>query len=373
MFKKQRKTDLFLKLLSIIVILLLLVSCKGNEGKEETGKTPNQVEGPVEIEDDPKKEEYVKPSEPDQSKAIDDFVLETLDEGNVIFYTSEGYYRYGPSIIKNEDGSYDMWLSAPGNSGSQWDWITYRHSDDGVEWSSETTVLKPTPGSKDQCSVCDPGVIYFNGFYYLGYTGTDYYEGKGSDNMAFVARSKFPDGPFEKWNGSGWGGNPEPIIAYEGDLNGWGIGEVSFVIVNDDLYIFYSYVETDGLIGLYKADLSENWPATMRYKSDVLSRTYQDSLDVVYDDNLDLFFGFSVEFRMSESSRLIMYKSENGKEFEEVDTTKEMVEDFSHNMGIAKSKSGHIDSNDELLIGYAYGQNWGRWNLKTQSVRISHN
>ena len=68
-----------------------------------------------------------------------------------------------------------------------------------------------------------------------------------------------------------------------------------------------------------------------------------------------------------------MYKSENGKEFEEVDTTKEMVEDFSHNMGIAKSKSGHIDSNDELLIGYAYGQNWGRWNLKTQSVRISHN
>ena len=33
--------------------------------------------------------------------------------------------------------------------------------------TKEKIVLKPTPGSKDQCSVCDPGVIYFNDYYYL--------------------------------------------------------------------------------------------------------------------------------------------------------------------------------------------------------------
>ena len=134
--------------------------------------------------------------------------IDTADEGKVIFRSSEGYYRYGPSIIEYEDGSYDAWFSAPGNSSTQWDWITYRHSDDGENWSKEKTVLKPTAGSADQCSVCDPGVVFFDGYYYLAYTSTDDYRHKGTNNSAFVARSKKPQGPYEKWNGKGWGGKP---------------------------------------------------------------------------------------------------------------------------------------------------------------------
>ena len=122
-----------------------------------------------------------------------------------------------------------------------------------------------------------------------------------------------------------------------------------------------------------KADLCENWPATIRFKGDTLIRENQDSLDIVYDETLDRFFGFSVDLRMTVSSRIIMYVSENGKEFVEADSTKTNIEDYAHNIGVAKSPEGHIDSSKEILVGYGYGENWGRWNLKMQHIEISQN
>ena len=347
---RKRNTYLFLW---TVTILLLLSSCASpessspsEEGNESTDRS---------------------------ALYIDTLKIKAVDEGEVIFYSSQDYYRYGPSILKNEDGSYDAWFSAPGNNNTEWDWITYRHSDDGVNWSGEKTVLRPTPGSKDQCSVCDPGVIYFGGYYYMGYTSTDYYEGKGSSNSAFVARSEYPDGPFEKWNGSGWGGDPEPIIYYDGEPEGWGIGEISFVINGEDLCIYYTYYDMNGgYTGLYKADLVENWPETMRSKGPVLLRDYQDSLDVVYDDVLGVYFGFSVYQRMAINSCLIMYVSKDGKSFEEADTTKDMIENYSHNVGVAKNMYGHISSDEPILVGYAFGERWGRWDTRFQYINISY-
>ena len=351
----------FLKIL-LSVLLVVLVSCKKAEidieDNTENTTTPEVVEKPEVVETPKEKEKK--------------YEIDVLDEGNVIFYSEEGFYRYGPSIIKNDDGSYDAWFARPGNSGSQWDWISYRHSDDGVNWSEEEIVLYPTPGSKDQCSVCDPGVIYFNDYYYLAYTGTDYYEGKGSYNMAFVARSKYPNGPFEKWNGSGWGGNPEPFIFYDGGKDNWGIGEVSFVILEEDLCIYYTYIDIrDSYIGLYKADLVDNWPANIRDKGATLYRLDHDSVEVVYDENLEGFFAFSIDGRLLEGSRLKMFYSKSGKDFKEVYVTKEFIEDYAHNLGVSKDKNGHINSNDTLLLGYAYGKNWGRWNTKIQQIKIS--
>ncbi len=373
----------FYQICQILLIIMMLVgfsSCQEKQEEivpDETEPEQGEVvpDQPVEedvdddMEEDDPEEEEIDPGVPyDPIKNLDLYVL---DEGQIISYSSEDYYRYGPSIMKYEDGSMDAWFSAPGNSGSQWDWITYRHSDDGINWGSEQTVMRPTPGSRDQCSVCDPGLIYFDGYYYMGYTGTDYYEGKGSCNSAFVARSKYPDGPFEKWNGEGWGGYPEPIIEYKGDPAGWGIGEVSFVIKDDDLFIYFSYYDINGgYIGLSKADLVEDWPSTIRFKNEVLQREHQDSLDVVYDEKNDTFFGFSINQRMSERSRLIMYYSGNGKNFEKVDSIKDHIEDFAHNMGISKGLDGHVNTDEDLLIGYAYGENWGRWNAKFQYIQI---
>ena len=295
-----------------------LCSCKKVTIDENGENKPEVTPEIKEKEEDSKKTDDKPDEKEDNTETSDDsekqLVIKIEGEGNVIFDSSSDYYRYGPSIIEYEDGSMDAWFSSPGNSGSQWDWIVYRHSDDGEEWSDERIVLKPTPGSKDQCSVCDPAVIYFNDFYYLAYTATDYYEGKGSYNMAFVSRSRYPEGPFEKWNGSGWGGEPEPIIFYDGAKENWGIGEVSFVIYDEDLYVYYTYIDVrDSYIGLCKADLTGDWPSTLRSKGPVLYQTDHDSVEVIYDKHRDLFLAFSINGRMMENSNLCLYTSENGK------------------------------------------------------------
>ena len=302
------------------------------------------------------------------------YTVEAVDEGKIVYsaYHSGGY-RYGPSIMRYEDGSLDAWFSSPGNNSTEWDYITYRHSDDGEHWSYEKTVLRPTPNSRDRCSVCDPGVIYFNGYYYMAYTSTADYSRKGFNNSAFVARSKNPDGPYEKWNGEGWGGYPQPIIAYDGSPYGWGIGEISFVIKDDDLYIYYTYFDTTGgSCQLAKAQLVDDWPTTLSFIGMVCPRVYQDSLDVFYSEKLDTFLALSIDMRMSESSRLIMYESKDGEDFKKADTTKDFIEHYAHNLGVSKNELGHADVDDELLVGYGYGRGWGRWSAKFQKIKITY-
>lgn len=301
--------------------------------------------------------------------------LDAVDEGQVIYHTRGGTgYRYGPSIIEYEDGSMDAWFSSPGNNSTEWDWIRYRHSEDGVKWGNESIALRPTPGSADRCSVCDPGVIRFNGYYYLGYTSTSDYSLGGYSNSAFVARSRDPKGPYEKWNGNGWGGNPQPIIRYEGDPKGWGIGEISFVICADRLYVYYTYYDYNGgYISLQQADLSEDWPKTLEDKGMVLSISSEDSFDFVYDEHLDRFLAFSIKNHLTKVSSLVMYESGNGKMmFSEAADTKTQIRDYAHSVGIAKSEKGHIDSSKEQLVGYAFGPYWGRWSAVFQGIRIEH-
>ena len=373
MMIKNRESVLIKGILCFLFIFFCMASLLSCANKEKAEDIETPVEEIVDDEEIIENKETEIEEETVETVEIEEkYQIDTDDPGYIVSYASEDHYRYGPSIMKYSDGSMDAWFSSPGNSGSQWDWITYRHSEDGINWSQEKIVLKPTPGSKDQCSVCDPGVIYFNDYYYLAYTATDYYEGQGSYNMAFVARSPYPDGPFEKWNGSGWGGDPEPIIFYDGGKDNWGIGEVSFVLDEEDLYIYYSYIDVrDTYIGLCKADPTDDWPATIRDKGAVLYQLDHDSVEIVYDENRESFFAFTINGRLLEGSKLVMYESKNGKDFHEVASVKEGIEDYAHNLGVSKSEKGWIDSSDELLIGYAYGKKWGSWDTRFQYIRFS--
>ena len=102
-----------------------------------------------------------------------------------------GDYRYGPSIIINSDNSMDAWFAAMGSGGVA-DVIKHKKSTDGGEnWGSETTVLEPTPSFADYWSCCDPGVVKFGGYYYIGYTAATNND-QGEDNEVYVARSTSP-------------------------------------------------------------------------------------------------------------------------------------------------------------------------------------
>ena len=299
-----------------------------------------------------------------------------LDEGYDIYNPKGSGYRYGPSMIRNDDGSVDLWAVSPGNNSTMWDYIVYRHLDNNGNWSKEKTVLKPTANSDDCYSTCDPGVIYFNGYYYLGYTSTS--DKSAKTNQLFVARSTNPAGPYEKWNGEGWGGKPKPIIPYEENDGGWGAGEPSFVIKDDTLYIYYSYNTINGSYTcVATADTSDNWPATIKSNHQIVfvKDKGQDSFDVVYIDEIDSFLAIAPAFRMTDSSGIITYQSDDGFDFHECDTVKYNLIPCLHNIGISKNPNGHVSIDNDLCLSYAYAYSanskWGVWPLHFQTIRLT--
>ncbi len=87
----------------------------------------------------------------------------------------------------NEDGSVDAYFACPGGVGGEWDRIAYRHSADGGETRSQEKIVHTPPrGSIDHFSLCDPGVVYFNGYYYLGYTTAIKVQYEGCTTTIFV-------------------------------------------------------------------------------------------------------------------------------------------------------------------------------------------
>ena len=296
-----------------------------------------------------------------------------LEGGYDIYSPSRNGYRYGPSIIYNEDGSLDMWFSSPGNNSTKWDYIRYRHLDCDGNWSKEEIVLTPDNNSLDHFSVCDPGVIYFNGYYYLGYTSTTNED--GYDNNVFVCRSENPNGPFEKWDGEDWGGKPVPIIEFDEDESYWGAGEISFCIKEDKLYCYYSWEGEEGyVVKVMTADLCDDWPNTLEYQGIAFYKgSGEDSCDVVYVEEYDMFLAFAIEYRLSSMSKIVVYESYDGFNFNKATTVEENVVKYAHNIGISKRLDGSIDLNDDLYISYAYDKGdytWGKWYTYFQPIEI---
>ncbi len=311
---------------------------------------------------------------PDSSKFIK---IHAVDEGTDIYAPSENEsfgYRYGPTILTNADGSIDAFFAAPGCMG-EWDWIMYRHSPDGGKtWTDEKAVLKPTPDSPDFYSCCDPGVVKSGDYYYIGYTSTT--NEAGVDNNVFVARSKKPDGPYEKWNGSGWGGRPAPIVDYTGDVSAFGAGEPSFVVKGDKLYIYYTWKDSGiNQTRVAVADATdENWPATMEYKGvaiDYKNYMSADSADVKYIEDYGKFVAINTIERFTTNSFIGCFVSDDGITFRESCVVKENISHCCHNSGISSRPDGHIRLDDGVYLAYAYGDIWAYWSTRMNKVQLS--
>lgn len=311
--------------------------------------------------------------EADESKYIK---ITAQDTGKDIYELTENVdfgYRYGPSLIYNADGSIDAFFAAPGRF-DEWDWITYRHSpDSGETWTDEVRVLAPTPDSPDFYSCCDPGAVKIGDYYYIGYTST--VNADGIDNHVFVARSLKPEGPYEKWNGNGWGGKPQPFIRYTGNPETFGAGEPSFVVLDDTLYVYYTW--RDGSLNetrVATADAtSENWPETLQYHG--VSITHEngvcDSADIKYIEDYGKFVAINTAERFTENSRIDVFTSNDGFTFEKSYSLKTNISHCCHNSGISSRPNGHIRLEDDVFIAYAYGDIWGLWPTRMHKVDIS--
>ena len=316
------------------------------------------------------------------------FKLILPDEGYDVYMPRKSQswgYRYGPTIMVEGDVCH-AWFASPGDC-FEADWFTYRRSvDGGKTWTDERVVMTPVPDSMDWFSVCDPAVIKYGDWYYIGYTSTVFANGGGVCNNGFIGRSKSPTGPFERWCGDGWGevreradgsvswlGKPAPVIYYDEDWHNWGAGEFSFVIKDETIYIYYTWTskDRDGRLihetRVATADITnENWPGAIVQQGVAVKRPGggNDSYDVVYCEDLQKFIALATDRRFSEDSMLAVYESEDGLRFTRVNQIKGNTGWMCHNCGISGDAQHHIKSGDTLLLAYAYGNQWGCWGTR---------
>lgn len=305
-------------------------------------------------------------------------VMGTTSPGWDIFSPQGTGWRYGPAVIMNSDGSTDMWTCSPGSNGAA-DYIRYRRSTDGGHtWTPDQVVIQPTVGSPDNFSACDPGVVRYNGYYYVAYTSTADTTGIGTNNNLFVARSANPNGPFAKWNGSGWGGAPTPFVTYTGPSTYYGIGEPSLVIRGSQLLIYYSYLAESNQTRVATANIAAaNWPATVVDKGVAYNRPgptgdvqvlAEDSIDVKWVPELNRFIGVAVFNRLGAPSYLKLYQSTDGLTFRAQPLEDGDRKPYAHNIGLSGDEQGHLSLSAANFVAYAYGPSWGQWSTRLSPI-----
>ena len=315
------------------------------------------------------------PSEMTDPGDEDKYIQITAGDTGIDIYNPgeiHGGYRYGPSMILNKDGSIDLW-SASNGPGDIIDLVTYRRLYNGGRSSTkETTAIRPTPETEDALWTCDPGAVKIGEYYYIGYTST--MDGRGTDNNVYIARSKNPDGPYEKWTGSGWGDSCVPLVEYTDNPDCFGAGEPSFVLMGDTLYIYYSWCADEGATTrVATADATdENWPATLEYHGECIPvKNSGDSADVKYVDEYGRFVAVFTEKRFSDDSYIAVWESFDGINFRPSGFVKENTGRKLHNCGISGRADGHIGAGDPVYLSYAYGSDWGNWPTRLHQVSLS--
>ena len=394
-------------LLFIFIVVFIFTGCGKTQtpvseaaGSAGSGEVPeNSLTGESTVKQTTEKTE-TEENKPEENSVSDAHHIKiTLPDSGIDVFTPDTpnmqSYRYGPSILLDDNGRMHMYFACPGNGKGELDWISYRYSDDyGATWSDEKLVLRPTPQSLDALSVCDPDVFYYDGYYYLGYTSTIEETADGICNSVFIARSENPDGPFEKWMGNGWGGKPYPMIYYNGTCMGWGCGEPSFVVIDDIVYVYttrdsytpdYTRIKcTEVRTGNLK---DENWVKNLEYQSTAVIRTengpdseYEykdcDSWDVSYIEESGKFAAICTNRRFENDSCLLYYESDDGFSFERVSEINTNVICGCHNCGISGDKHGHIRKGDPVFAGYGYSgsrsSSWGVWACRLAPALIEY-
>ena len=355
---------------AVITAGMMLSGCRAKDA-ETAEKAENSID-PALLYDEP--DTLVQP-DPDKHLQV-----RLLDTGKDIFQPVNGYsYRYGPTMLTYTDGSMDAWFATPGTHG-EWDWLTYRHIDPATgESSDEVAAVQPTGDSWDRLSCCDPAAVYFGGYYYLGYTST--VDMGGVRNNVYIARSRTPDGPYEKWNGNGWGGDPYPVIYYDGNASEFGAGEPAMVVVGGNIYLYYTWKsakssgEKLNQLRVSVGDANdENWPGTLEFKGvcyDCTSPTAQDSADVKYVENYGKFLAICTDKRFTDESCLAFYESDDGVTFTRIAELRTDLACKLHNCGISSRQNGHINVEDNIYVAYAYGSDWGVWATRMHGIAIT--
>ena len=288
-------------------------------------------------------------------------------------------YRYGAALIRENNDDLHFWACSEGD-GIFADYIRYKHSiNGGVSWTSEVIALAPTANSEDGWAVCDPNVIKVGSYYYLAYTaavGTY----NGFNNHVFIARSFSPDQGYQKWNGSGWGGNkPKPMLRYTGPVNKWGLGEPNMVVKGNTVFVYYTENTGTPKTKVATAPINNaNWPTNLTDRGYAIANRdwSEDQTDVKYLPEVNRFIATGIGSRFTSNSYVHVWQSTDGLRFQPVsnDNIVSNIKPTAHNIGMSGNFLGHAGMGTNEYIAYGYtgpGGEWGRWNTWLNKVRIT--
>lgn len=146
--------------------------------------------------------------------AYDSFLTGGLG-GNLLDLPAFDRYAHGPSTIYYNGTFHQFYCSNSLTSDSHFnfkdvdniynslDYIRYRTSKDGTNWSAPRVVMAVNE-NHDGNGACDPSVVYGDdGYWYMLYDGVE--EGSVEKGVVvYMARSHFIQGPYFKYTEDGW-------------------------------------------------------------------------------------------------------------------------------------------------------------------------
>lgn len=298
------------------------------------------------------------------SEALTDHSGVWLNEGEVAGVES---YQNGMPVPGHKHWQ-AMWAEHKTSGDLFWDQASYQTSTDGGRtWSAEVMSLLPTEFTSDHYSVCDPGVAFWNGYYYIGYTSTE--NPAMTQNNVYVARGKSPLGPWEKWEGNGWGTQPVPVIHYDGDPTAFGAGEPSIVVLDNTIYFYYSWNDEGVTTRVATASADDpDWPGNLTLHGVAMDKSAiagADHSDVKYRKDIGKFQAIHTASRMTEDGYIVLWQSDDGMTFKKIADIHDNVMPGIHNCGWSGDHKGHIAPGNRQYISYAYGiGTWGQWNTR---------
>lgn len=330
------------------------------------------------------------------SASVQETLLERLGrngfKNKLIDSSNNNYlYGYGPSIIYH-DNRFHMFYCSTGlgidlGGGSDWDAIRYSSSEDGVNWTPSRVIMRTSNHPKERCS-CDPSVVYFNGYYYLFYSGNTL----DVQTVMFVARSSTIDGEYAKWSDDGtWKINStqpaaiispiHPVTDATARLHPWyGTGQQSVVNVDGTLHSWFTddtaNFPSEQSLRIYYGTSQDgiHWTRT---ETNVTGTA---SIDVKYDPKNRLFVMYDLVNGHQESVSIRRLYSKDGTQWGDVDEfcDASCTPDYINNIGISGNREGHLlfpytivafGAPYDLHPGYTNtnpclnDRCWGRWDI----------
>ncbi len=278
--------------------------------------------------------------------------IKIVDSSNGDIHNYQFTYAYAPSMILDKDAkTIHAFFCSTGNTDfgiENWDTVRYSVSrDKGRTWSVPKIAVKASNGVTERAA-CDPSVIYFDGYYYMYYSGSE----RNVQTVVFVARSKTIEGPYLKFtNRRTWESNPhDPMIlirprkpAVDG-THAYGAGQTTVVSKDGRIHLWHNDDSAKGHDTIYYQTTTNPVVLTQGVQTNVSTPDLSaGTVDVKFDPVQNRFVMYSIRLGHYKSASIVARYSTDGRTWsgQNIVCNENCTPDFISNIGALGSIYGY--------------------------------